>query len=112
MTLHRVAFAAILAVTAAFSAPADAVANIASDSVAPLTGSSALIQSALPDTEAQEMAAQSYTGTTADPAAEQEPTADAETPAAGRAQETTRRSATCSKFIPAVAMTVTVTCDE
>ncbi|HRN88481.1 hypothetical protein [Hyphomicrobium sp.] len=89
-----------------------AKADIAGDRVAPLTGSSALIQSALPDTEAQEMTVQTGTEATADAPVERNATADAEATEAPPAQEAARGTATCSKFIPAVGMTVTVACDE
>ncbi|WP_144083621.1 hypothetical protein [Hyphomicrobium nitrativorans] len=101
-------------IASAERAPREVVAkaDITSNRVAPLTGSSALIQSALPDREAQEMPAQTGTGATAEAPAERKPTADTEATESGPAQEAARGTATCSKFIPAVGMTVTVACDE
>lgn len=77
-----------------------------------LTGSSALIQSALTDTEHDETRAETSTEATAEAVAEREATVDAVETERGSAAEADREVATCSKFIPAVGMTVTVGCDD
>lgn len=89
-----------------------AKADIASDRVAPLTGSSALIQSALPDTEHDEMRAPTGHEATAEAPAGQDSAVDAEETATEASHGESRGTATCSKFIPAVGMTVTVACDD
>lgn len=73
---------------------------------AALTGSSALLHAAIPDTETGHDAAtdEPETGATSDETAESD-----ETESANATAESTE---TCSKFIPAVGMTVTVECHQ
>ena len=87
-------------------------AEVPGQRVARLTGSSALIQSALPDTEDDETRAEPGTETTAEAPAERGAAVDAEETETGSAKQAGRGTATCSKFIPAVGMTVTVGCDD
>lgn len=89
-----------------------AKADIASDRVAPLTGSSALIQSALLYTEHDEMRAPTGHEATAEAPAGQDSAVDADEMATEASRVESRGTATCSKFIPAVGMTVTVACDD
>lgn len=82
------------------------IAKAHTEEAAPLTGSSALIQAAIP--EASEDADIANDEEVVEETTEDKPVQEAETETA----ETVDTAATCSKFIPAVGMTVTVGCDE
>lgn len=79
----------------------------ARETFAPLTGSSALIQSAVPEPETE-----ATTGETATEATADAPAGNATAEAEDTAQDGAQGSATCAKFIPAVGTTVTIGCDD
>ncbi len=83
-----------------------AKAHVETEMDAPPTGSSALLHAAIPDTDTGHDVA------TDEPETGAAPGERTGSEATNNANETAERIETCSKFIPAVGMTVTVECNE
>lgn len=86
--------------------PKIAKAHVETEEVAPRTGSTALIHTAIPEKDT------GHDGTEDGTAAGTADGTPAGREAAADVSETTEHTATCTKFIPAVGMTVTVGCEE
>lgn len=85
------------------------IAKVHTEEAAPLTGSSALIQAAIPESRDGEDFANDEAAV--ERATEETPVQEMAAETADT-EETAETAGTCSKFIPAVGMTVTVGCDE
>lgn len=83
-----------------------AKAHVETEKDAPPTGSSALLHAAIPDADTGHDVA------TDEPEAGAAPGERSGSDATNNANETAERIETCSKFIPAVGVTVTVECNE